>query len=375
MPTLREIYENPRTSTRNAELLARRAGTTIKSAKAFLATQMSAAVRTAWRRPSAEQFAPAGAPAGHWQADVMYLGDYKGVNDKRTAVVTLMNTTTRYAIVRPLLNAKAATVAAALEDVFETEHPKIEILRVDGGPEWNATSKKFLEGRGVALEVGEPNTHTWLSRTDRLHRTLRERLGEYFEREDTNRWIDVLPSIIANYNESPHRTLSELLGRKASPASITAKEEGIIRAHERERAAAVGRATDAAGIIPGKTYVRVLRQKTREGSKSGAFVKGQVSAWSRESFPVLERNGVNSFLVDTPPGEVKIWPLHSLRVAQREENKSSPPAPNRVDIKVVRAKKLEARNISEDEQAAAIKAPARSKREVKPKKVFTPAAW
>ena len=45
--TLREIYDNAKTTTRNAALLAKRAGTTVKSAKAFLATQSSAAVRTA----------------------------------------------------------------------------------------------------------------------------------------------------------------------------------------------------------------------------------------------------------------------------------------------------------------------------------------
>ena len=80
--TLREVYDNPKTTTRNAALLAKRAGVTLKSAKAFLATQTGAAVRTAWRRPSGEQFAPTGGPAGHWQSDVMFLDDYRGVNDK-----------------------------------------------------------------------------------------------------------------------------------------------------------------------------------------------------------------------------------------------------------------------------------------------------
>ena len=67
------------------------------------------------------------------------------------------------------------------------------------------------------LETPAPNTHAWLRRTDIFHRTLRARLGERFDREDTHRLVDALPSIIDNYNDSPHRTLSELLKRKASP--------------------------------------------------------------------------------------------------------------------------------------------------------------
>ena len=104
--TLRDIYDNPKTTTRNPALLAKRAGTTVKSAKAFLATQSSSVVRSAWRSPSAEQFAPAGGPAGHWQADVLFLDLYKGANEKRSALLLVINTTTRYAIVRPLLHVR-----------------------------------------------------------------------------------------------------------------------------------------------------------------------------------------------------------------------------------------------------------------------------
>jgi len=372
--TLREIYNDPKTTTRNATLLAKRAGTTVKSAKAFLATQTSATVRTAWRRPSTQQFAPAGGPAGHWQADTLFLDDYRGVNDKRRAILTLLNTTTRYAIARPLLNAQAATVTAALKDMLTSEKCTITILRVDQGPEWGAITRKFLEGRGIALEMGEPNTHTWLSRTDRFHRTLRQRLGEHFERDNTHRWIKTLPSLITNYNHTPHRTLSELLKRKATPADITSKEQQFIRADERERATNLANTIDTLGIIPGETYVRILRQKTREGAKSSKFTKGQTSVWSRDSYLVLKRSGVNSFIVDVPAGEVKLWPVHSLRVADPQEIKSISRGA-KVDIVVERAKRLEARNISEDEQFIAIKAPTRMKRVSKAPTKFTPVSW
>ena len=358
--TLRDIYDDSKTTTRNPTLLAKRAGTTVKSAKAFLATQSSSVVRSAWHRPSLEQFAPAGGPAGHWQADVIYFDIYKGANDKYKALLLVINTTTRYAIVRPLHHAKAADSSAAFADVLASERPKIKILRVDGGGEFKKEFADLCEERGITLEVGEPHTHTWLARTDRFCRTLRQRLGEHFEREDTHRWLEVLPDIVTNYNETTHRTLSEVLGRKACPADITAKEEKVIRADEIERAAAVGLATDKAGIIPGETYVRVLRSKMRGGS---SFDKGQLATWSQDSYLVLDRNGVNSFVVGVPPGEVKIWPLHSLLVVDtREVATGRTRGGPKVNILVERAKRLELRNISEEEAEAALTAPAAKKR-------------
>ena len=151
--TLREVYDNPKTTTRNPALLAKRAGVTLKSAKAFLAAQSGAEVRVAWRRPSAEQFAPTGGPQGHWQADTLFLDQYKGANDKRGAILTLLNSTTRFAIARPLLNVKAASVAAALDSIFSEEKPKINTLRADGGSEWGKEARKFIEGRGIVLET------------------------------------------------------------------------------------------------------------------------------------------------------------------------------------------------------------------------------
>ena len=178
-----------------------------------------------------------------------------------------------------------------------------------------------------------------------------------------NIFFDVLPDIVGNYNETPHRTLSEVLGRKACPADVTAKEENVIRADELERAATLGQVIDLVGITPGKTYVRVLRSKMKGGS---SFDKSQIATWSSTTYLVLDRNGVNSFIVDVPPGEVKVWPAHSLLVADPKEIPSPKKNGQKVNILVERAKRLELRNIDEGEQEATLSAPATKKRVSKP---------
>ena len=84
--------------------------------------------------------------------------------------------------------------------------------------------------------------------------------------------------------------------------------------------------------------------------------------WTTEIYDVVSRVGPNSFLVDVPAGEIPIWPLHSLQIVRKALRSASPSGP-RVDKKVVRAERLEARNISPEEVKAALAAPARPRRE------------
>ena len=364
--TLKSIYDDPRTTTRDPTLLAERAGTTVESAKTFLRNQASSQVREQWRKPPQDSgaYAPTGAPAAHWQADVTFLEDFKGVNDRRMAILTVIHTTTRYAVARALLHAKAADTRRAMEDILDELQRlrmPIKVLRVDGGGEFKGAFKDLLREREIGLEVSEANTHYRLARTDRFHRTLRQRIGEHFERDDTHRWIDVLPDIVLNYNSTPHRTLTELLGRPTAPSQVTAAQERVIRQAEGVQASELRARVDRMGFVPG-TQVRLLVSRTKEGTRD-KHAKSQRRVWTAELYTVLDRNGPNSFIVDVPAGEVRIWPFYALKIVKTALNAREKPAGPKVDVKVERAKKMEARNISEDEQAAALAAPARPRRE------------
>ena len=140
-----------------------------------------------WKKPAQDghNYAPTGAPADHWQADTVWFTDYPGVNDKRRAILTVINTTTRYVAARPLIDAKSSRVAVALDDIInelEAGGRHVAVLRVDNGPEFKGEARALLRKRGIEVESVEPFTHYRLARTDRYHRTLRKRIGEHFER-------------------------------------------------------------------------------------------------------------------------------------------------------------------------------------------------
>ena len=365
---LKAVYDDPARTSRNPRLLAARAGGSVQSAEAFLRDQASSQLAKQWRKPSASSgaYTPTGAPAGHWQSDVTYLEDYKGVNDRRKAILTVLNTTTRFAIAKPLLAATSDKTAEAMRSILAeiaAAKQQIKVLRVDGGGEYKGAFRELMRSAGIELEVSEANTHYRLARTDRFHRTLRERIGEHFERANTHRWIDALPAIVENLNSAPHRTLTELLGRPTAPIQVTAAQERLIRQAEAVEASEVGAFVDGLGFRLGETKVRLLVSRTREGVRD-QHAKSQRRVWTSETYTVLERNGPNSFTVGVPAGEVKVWPYYALQVVKKAlASAATASAGSKVNIRVERAKRLEALNISEAEQAAALAAPARPKRE------------
>lgn len=51
------------------------------------------------------------------------------------------------------------------------------------------------------------DSETKASMAERLNRTIRERLGRFFTENNTKRWIDYLPELIEDYNNTFHRAI------------------------------------------------------------------------------------------------------------------------------------------------------------------------
>ena len=265
----------------------------------------------------------------------------------------------------PLTSAKTAAALLEIlnENSFDAEDGVAPILslRTDGGTEFAGEFAALLRERRIPHEKGEPGSHERLGRLDRFHGSLRRMIGDYFAATDSHVWYKVLPDLIKNYNERPNRGLKK--SRDLAPADVGEEEEHKIRQADLKRAAELRLRIDKSGVKPG-TQVRLLISRTKTGSKGKLGNKSHEDVWSSEVYSVVKRAGVNSFLIDVPTGDVKIWPLHSLQVV----DKSIRPVASglKIDKKVISAKRLEARNISPEENASALAAPAAKKRVSKP---------
>ena len=156
-----------------------------------------------------------------------------------------------------------------------------------------------------------------------------------------------------NHNTSPSRAL------QLSPAMVGPEAEMQLRLSDLKRAGALAVRVDDLHIEPG-TKVRLLTKRLKKTPK---YVKGQEATWTPEIYTVVERAGVNSFRIDAP-GENKIWPVHELQVVNKALGQTE--EGEKIVKRIVAAQNKEARNISEESQAAALKGPAREKRVPKP---------
>jgi hypothetical protein len=93
------------------------------------------------------------------------------------------------------------------------------------------------------------------------------------------------------------------------------------------------------------------------------FAKSHNSNWTTEVFDVLERNGANSWLIDVPAGEVKIYPSYALQIVDEDNLKKRDTTSDKVNVKTERFKRVIAREISEEEQQKNIEAPSRKRSE------------
>jgi hypothetical protein len=372
MPSLREVYDNPATSTRDPVLLAARASTTRAAAQAFLRDLPGAQVSQRFAPPSRDHYAPAGAPHGLWLVDTLFLREFAGVNSKRGAILTAVNPNTRYAYARALVTDAGATkrgvssakAAAALRDILHQNAqdtadgvPPILTVRCDNGSENRGELAALLKERGIGQEFVEAGTHSRMARLDAFHRTLRYLIGDLMAATDSHVWYPHLEALVENYNSRPNQGLAAALGRKTAPDDVTPDDEFAIQLYDARRAAEVRRRTDASGVGPG-SRVRLLKSKTRDGR--GAFAKGSDSTWTSEVYTVEARVGPNSFLVkDALPPTWPLWALQPVSAETPSEGQAGP----KIDRRVVAAQNAEFRNISGPEQAAALAAPARPRSE------------
>ena len=107
------------------------------------------------------------------------------------------------------------------------------------------------------------------------------------------------------------RSNPKVLGRSTTPNQVTAAQERLIRQAEAVESSEVGAFVNRQGFLLEETKVRLLDSRTREVVRD-RHAKSQGRVWTSDVYTVLERAGPNSFTIDVPAGEVRVWPHSSL---------------------------------------------------------------
>ena len=159
-----------------------------------------------------------------WQMDLAEMRPYASVNKDHKLIMVVIDCFSKYLWTRPLKSKTGAEIARAFADILSHANNRIpKNLQTDQGTEFY--NEKF-QSLMKKFSINHYHTYTIMKAAiaERVIRTLNEKLYKFFSLNGSYRWIDVLPEITKNYNDTKHTTI------RCKPSDVTkASEQDILK--------------------------------------------------------------------------------------------------------------------------------------------------
>jgi transposase InsO family protein len=267
--TMNESYydvNNP-VSYRGMQPLAHTFGT--KTASDWLKTQDAYTLHKPLRKKFPRRKTFAKGINDLFQADLVDMQSLSRSNDSYRYILTCIDVFSKRAFAVPLKDKRGSTLVEAFEQIFSDTIPNL--LQSDRGTEFLNSQVQELFKKYNIRHYWSFNDEIKAAVVERFNRTLKTRMYRYFTAQNTNRWIDVLQSLIASYNNSFHRTIG------MTPNDVTADNQQQI----------------AQRVFPPKVVPNWKFQNddtVRISKYKNIFAKGYIQNWTRELFKIAERH-------------------------------------------------------------------------------------
>ena len=206
------------------------------------------------------------------QVDLADFSDISSNNDGYEYLLIFIDVMSRYATVYPIKNKNSTTINELLNK-FIHKTPNIRKIMSDNGSEFiNKEYKNILQQHNIVpiyVDVNEQKGHK-LAIVDRFTRTIRSMINKYLTMNDTTKYINVLPKIVENYNNTFHTTI------KSTPSKPDV--EHIKEINNR-------RTIDA--LLEEKTFE--IGDKVRYLKNPVLFQKGSLPNWSKTIHTIVDK--------------------------------------------------------------------------------------
>ena len=263
-------YYNPKTGYSGVQDLVRKTGKSKKEVEEFLQKQdvyslHKPIVRKFQRRKVYVDFIDQ-----QWQADLVDLRNLKQHNKGFGYILMVIDCFSKYGWAVPLKKKTGEEVLNAFKKIFKER--KCEKLQTDKGTEFiNKQTQEYFKKEGINFFTTENETKAQI--VERWNRTIKDKMFKYFTANNTKKWIDVLPDLIYNYNNSFHSSI------KITPteASLKKNEKQVKE-----------------NLYPTKEKLQKpvfkIGDKVRIYAKTGDFKKGYKPNFTKEIFMINKIN-------------------------------------------------------------------------------------
>jgi len=144
-----------------------------------------------------------------FQIDIFFMERYKKYNKNISAFFIAVDILSRKMYVKPIKDKTTSSIISACKSFLDTH----KVNRLFGDNEFkNKEVVSFLQSKGVDVVTGvSKNDHiskgNRLGIVDSATRTIKKYLRNYMVENNKAKFIDVLDSLVENYNNTPHSSL------------------------------------------------------------------------------------------------------------------------------------------------------------------------
>ena len=200
-----------------------------------------------------------------WAADLADMTALNKDNEGVNFLLLVIDIFSKYGWIVPLKIKKGETVANALKTIFKERKP--EKLWTDKGREfYNKDVKELIELYTTENEEKSSIVERWI-------RTMKEKMWKYFTDNNTYNYMDVLPELVEDYNNTVHSST------KLKPIDASKEENEL---------------TVWRNLYPDRYKINNLTPKFSVGDevritkKKKVFEKGYTTRWTEEIFTIKE---------------------------------------------------------------------------------------
>lgn len=204
-----------------------------------------------------------------WEADLCDMRSFKKFNEDMSYILIVIDVFSKFAFAVATRSKSSGDIVLGFEKIFSTTRRRPVRLNTDKGKEFtNGQLQKFLKNSNVMYSHTN-NDDTKAAVVERLIRTIKTRMWQYFTSKSTYRYIDILDKLISAYNSTVHRSIG-MPPRDVNESNILKVWETLYNRHAK-------RAT--------KTKLSV-GDNVRISNARLHFKKGYEAGWSEEIFTI-----------------------------------------------------------------------------------------
>jgi hypothetical protein len=156
-----------------------------------------------------------------WSADLCVMLDISGANDGFQYILTVIDIFSKYAWAVPVRRKDKVDTPNAFSRILQSTTRRPGSLETDEGKEfYNKPFTSLL--RKNSIHHFSSSSVNKCAVVERFNRTLKGLLYKYFTAQTTNRWVDVLDSLLVTYNNRKHRSIG------MAPSAVKKRNEAVV---------------------------------------------------------------------------------------------------------------------------------------------------